>query len=76
MVDQIPLPYPLEKMFEHLDLDIEWSFELLPTLMRDAVVDCQNCRMFQACDYDVESRYFLCPNRNLLDQLEQLQGKA
>ena len=76
MVVQIPLPYPLERMFEHLELDVEWSFKLLPELMRDAVVDCQNCRTFHTCDYNVESRYFQCPNRTLLDQLERLQGKT
>ncbi len=75
MVAQITMPYPLEKMFEHLELDVERSFELLPAMMKDATVNCQMCSMFHTCDYDVESRYFMCPNRDLLDTLERMQGK-
>jgi hypothetical protein len=33
------------------------------------------CKWFDNCDYNVESRYFLCPNRDFFDQLELLQGK-
>ncbi len=75
MAAQIKMPYPLEKMFEHLELDIEWSLELRPTMMEEAMVKCQMCKMFHTCDYNVESRYFMCPNRNILDDLERLQGK-
>ncbi len=75
MTAQSAMPYPLEKMFEHLDLDIAHGFQTLPALMEEATVVCRMCKMFNKCDYDVESRYFLCPNRDLLDQLERLQGK-
>ena len=75
MVAQITMPYPLGKMFEHLDLDVERSFELLPAMMEDAMVSCRMCSMFRTCDFDVESRYFMCPNRDLLDKLERLLDK-
>ena len=75
MAAKLPMPYPLEKMFEHLDLDIARGFQTSPVLMEQATVACRICEMFDKCDYDVESRYFLCPNRDLFDQLERLQGK-
>jgi hypothetical protein len=75
MAAQLTMPYPLEKMFEHLDLDIARGFQTEPVLMEEATVVCRMCKMSNSCDYDVESRYFLCPNRDLFDQLERLQGK-
>jgi len=75
MVAQVAMPYPLEKMLGHLNLDIERSFESMPEMMESAMVRCRQCEMFCACDEDVESRYFACPNRDFLDWLERLQGK-
>ncbi len=72
MAAQYAMPYPLERMLEHLDIDIERSFELRPEKMANAIIVCRQCKMFHTCDYDVESRYFICPNRDLLDQLEDL----
>ena len=69
------MPYPLKKMFEHLDLDIALGFQTSPMLMDEATDACQKCKNFDTCDYDAESRYFLCPNRDFFDQLERLQGK-
>ncbi len=74
MAAQWAMPYPLQKMFEHLDLDIARGFQTVPVLMEEAMAACRMCKMFGNCDYNVESRYFLCPNRGLLDQLERLQG--
>ena len=75
MAAKLAMPYPLEKMFEHLDLDIARGFQMSPVLMEEAMVACRICKMFDNCDYKVESRYFLCPNRDRFDQLERLQGK-
>ncbi len=75
MTAQWAMPYPLEKMFEHLDLDIARGFQTVPVLMEEAMAACRTCKMFDNCDYNVESRYFMCPNRDLYDQLERLQGK-
>jgi len=75
MAGKFAMPYPLEKMFEHLDLDIARAFRTSPVLMKEATVTCRMCKMFNKCDYEVESRYFLCPNRDAFDQLERLQGK-
>lgn len=75
MAAKLAMPYPLEKMFEHLDLDIGHGVQTSPALMEEATVACRMCKMFDNCDYDVESRYFLCPNRDRFDQLERLQGK-
>ncbi len=72
---QLAMPYPLEKMLGYLNLDIERGFESMPEKMEDAMVRCHRCEMFCTCDENVESRYFLCPNRNLLDRLERNQGK-
>ncbi len=69
------MPYPLEKMFEHLELDIARGFQTMPVLMEETKAACQMCKWFKNCDYDVESRYFLCPNRDFFDQLERLQDK-
>ena len=66
------MPYPLMRMLEHLNIDIERSFELMPEKMEDAMLTCRRCEMFLTCDELVESRYFICPNRDLLDQLEDL----
>ena len=66
------MPYPLHRMFEHLDIDIERSIKLLPEEMRAATERCRQCDKFLACDFDVESRYFRCPNRKLLDHLEEM----
>ncbi len=73
MVAQLAMPYPLKRMFGHLKLDIERSFKLMPEKMEDAIQSCLMCKFFHTCDYDSESRYFLCPNRDLFDQLEDLQ---
>ncbi len=75
MAAQWAMPYPLEKMFEHLDLDIARGFQTVPVLMEEAMAVCQMCKWLNNCDYNVESRYFLCPNRDVFDQLELLQGK-
>ncbi|MEE8352597.1 MAG: hypothetical protein V3R37_10465 [Rhodospirillales bacterium] len=76
MIAQIAMPCPLEKMLGHLNLDVGRSFEAMPEKMEDAMVKCSKCGMFYTCDENVESRYFVCPNRNLLDQLERKQGKV
>lgn len=75
MAAQLAMPYPLKKMLAHLDLDIACGFQAEPVAMEEAMVACRMCKMFDSCDYDVESRYFLCPNRDLFDQLERQQGK-
>ncbi len=75
MTAQWAMPYPLEKMFEHLDLDIARGFQTVPVRMEEAIAACRMCKMLDNCDYDVESRYFSCPNRDVFDQLELLQGR-
>ncbi len=72
---QLAMPYPMEKMLGHLNLDVGRSFELMPVMMEDAMVTCRMCERFSTCDENVESLYFVCPNRNLFDQLERIQGK-
>lgn len=72
MVAEYVMTYPLMRMLEHLNIDIERSFELMPEKMEDAIVKCRRCQMFVTCDELTESRYFMCPNRDLLDQLEDL----
>ena len=76
MVAQLAMPYPMERMLEYLNLDIERSFGAIPEVLEDAMVRCRMCEMFCSCDEDVESRYFVCPNRNLLDRIERIQGKV
>jgi hypothetical protein len=70
MISQQVVPLPLRRMFDHLDVSIEHSFQLKPVQMKEAMVKCQQCGKFFRCDYDTESRYFRCPNRDLLDDLE------
>ncbi len=72
MIAEYVMPYPLMRMLEHLNIDIERSFELMPEKMEDAMLTCRRCEMFVTCDELVESRYFICPIRDLLDQLEDL----
>jgi hypothetical protein len=67
-----PIPYPLKRMFEHLEIDTERALNLLPKEMVSGIQICEHCKMFHRCDYFSESRYFQCPNRLLLDQLEDL----
>ncbi len=67
---QSTMPYPLGCMFEFLDIDIERSITLLPEEMQAATLKCRLCDKFHTCDFNVESRYFNCPNRDLLDRLE------
>ena len=69
-----PIPYPLKLMLEHLDIDTERALKLLPKEMESGIRACTRCKMFRRCDYFIESRYFQCPNRDLLDQLEDLLG--
>lgn len=69
---QLAMPYPLEKMLGHLKLNVGRSFESMPEKMEDAIVKCRKCKEFCTCDEDLDSRYFLCPNRDLLDRLEGL----
>ncbi len=66
------MPHPLGCMLEYLDIDIESSIKLMPKEMQAATKRCRQCDKFHACDFNVESRYFLCPNRELLDQLEDM----
>ncbi len=75
MVARMAMPFPLSRMLEHFKIDMERSLELMPEQMEDAMRRCSMCRFFDTCDYDSESRYFLCPNRDLFDQLEDLQGQ-
>jgi hypothetical protein len=75
MAAQVAMPYPLRKMFEYLDLDKTRGFQTVPLMMEEAMVACRMCKLFDNCDDLVESRYFQCPNRDLLDRLERLQGK-
>ena len=53
---QLAMPYPLEKMLGHLNLDVGRSFDLMPEKMEDAMVRCRMCENFCSCDEDVESR--------------------
>lgn len=75
MVAQQVTPDPLKRMLEHLNIDIERAFRLMPEQMEDAMQKCLTCEMFLSCDDDVESRYFICANRDLLDRLEDLQDE-
>ena len=50
MAAQLAMPYPLEKMFEHLDLDIARGFQTVPVLMEEAMTACQMCKWFKNCD--------------------------
>ncbi|MDP6563758.1 MAG: hypothetical protein QF578_02950 [Alphaproteobacteria bacterium] len=72
MSAQTTMPYPMRRMLEYLDIDIERGIELLPTEIQDSFRRCRRCDRFDTCDYNVESRYFQCPNRELLDRLEDL----
>ena len=63
------LPVPLNRMFKHLRIDIERSFQLTPNEMKSAIRTCQMCNKLRRCDFDSESRYFRCPHRGFLDQL-------
>ncbi len=72
MTPQSTMPYPLSCMLEHLDINTERSIRLMPEEMRAAAEKCRQCDKFHTCDFNVESRYFLCPNRELLDRLEEL----
>ena len=74
MMAQLAMPYPLERMLGHLNLDVGRSFEMMPEMMEDAMTRCRTCEMYCTCDEDAEGRYFQCPIRNLLDQLESIQG--
>jgi len=73
MHTHLPLPLPLRRMFEHLHVDIKRSFQIVPQEMKDAMQTCASCEKFHMCDYDSESRYFRCPNRDLFDQLEDME---
>ncbi len=75
MTAQLTMPYPLQQMLGHLDLDVDRCFRAMPQDMEDAMQKCYMCPYFRICDYDSESRYFLCPNRDLLDCLEDAFGK-
>lgn len=69
MCAQRTIPFPLRQMFEFLEIDIERAFRITPKKMQGATRTCLICEKLQMCDYDSESRYFRCPNRELLDQL-------
>ena len=73
---QLVMPAPLKRMLKHLNIDVQQGFESMPDEMEEAMLSCQRCKFFDNCDYDSESRYFLCPNRDVFDQLERQQGKA
>ncbi len=75
MVVQQVIPDPLKRMLEHLNIDIERAFRLIPEQMEDAMKRCLTCEKFLSCDDDVESRYFICTNRDLLDRLENLRNE-
>ena len=75
MVAQHVMPDPLKRMVEHLNIDIKRGFRLMPEQMEDAMQKCLACELFLSCDDDVESRYFICANRDLLDRLEDLQDQ-
>jgi len=73
MVAQMAMPTPMRQMLGYLNINIERGFETMPEKMEDGMLTCMTCEMFHTCDYDVESRYFVCPNRDLFDRLEDLQ---
>lgn len=75
MIAQSVLPDPLRLMFEHLEIDAETGFRLSTAEMEAAMTICRECGMFHTCDYQVESRYFICPNRDFLDRLEEHQDR-
>ena len=72
MTQRSMMPNPLSRMLEHLDIDPERSIRLMPEEMHAAAEECRQCDKFHTCDFNVESRYFLCPNRELLDRLEEI----
>ena len=71
MTTQTVIPDPLRLMFEHLEIDPRAGFRLSATEIEAAMRTCLACRMFHTCDYQVESRYFICPTRDFLDRLEE-----
>lgn len=76
MTAQLAMPYPLTRMLEHLELNIERCFKLMPSDMEDAMQVCLTCTFSHACDYNSESRYFVCPNRGILDRLDDMQSEG
>ena len=74
MMTRQTIPLPMCRMLEHLEIDAERGLRLLPREMADGISTCLGCKLFYRCDFDVESRYFQCPNRDLLDQLEDLSS--
>lgn len=74
MTTQQAIPLPMSCMLAHLEIDVAQSLRKLPKEMADGIRTCLGCGLFYRCDFDVESRYFQCPNRDLLDQLEDLSS--
>jgi hypothetical protein len=62
-------------MLEYLEIDLQTGFRFSAPAMEAAGQTCRACKMFHTCDYQVESRYFICPNRELLDSLEDQQDR-
>jgi len=73
MIAQPVMPFPMVRMLEYLKIDSALGFDLMAEKMAAAIVRCRMCTKRHTCDYDVESRYFRCPNRELFDQLEDLR---
>ncbi|MDP6260213.1 MAG: hypothetical protein QGH63_14125 [Rhodospirillales bacterium] len=72
MVNLNEMPYPMKRMLDYLEIDVARGFELMPEKMEAAMQQCVLCNMFHTCDYQVESRYLICPNRIVYDQFEDL----
>ncbi len=75
MTAQLAMPYPLTRMLEYLELDLDRCCKFMPGGMEDAMQTCMTCTFLHACDYNTESRYFVCPNRDLLDRLGDMQNE-
>ncbi len=76
MTAQLAMPYPLTRMLEYLELDLDRCFKSMPGGMEDAMQACLTCKFFYSCDDNSESRYFVCPNRDLFDRLDDMQSQG
>ncbi len=63
----------MREMLQHLDLDIEKSFEMMPKEMEEVMCECLMCEVFQSCDYNLEGDYYVCPNRNFFERLKRFK---
>ncbi len=47
------------------------SIEMMPKEIEKALCECLMCEVFLSCDYNLDGKYYVCPNRDFIERVRR-----